>query len=170
MANLLRIPTRLYEGDSSMVVVRLAGWSDFAPYREARPLFLLDEYGDKQPLGMEIEQGFHPKCLGVELLAAGFAVEGERQQIQKVLAAPIIYEWNISPPKSGNFEIGLVFRVVDASGRTRKLGMTTHVVTVVKIDHLTSRQLWFLAAVSGALTGMLGILATLSQLGVVSFK
>ena len=80
------------------------------------------------------------------------------------------YQWNISPPRSGNYEIGLVFRAEDTSGRVRELGVTTHKISVVKIDNLTSRHLWILTGIFGSFTGILGILEILNRLGVLSFK
>jgi hypothetical protein len=87
---------------------------------------------------MEIGPGFSPKYIEVELLAAAFSVEGEKRQRREVFAAPMIYQWNISPPKSGIYEMGLVFRAEDASGRIRELGVITQRVSVMKIDGLTS--------------------------------
>lgn len=166
----VNFPSRLYEGDSCMTEVHLTGWSDLAPRGErVRALFFIDEYGNKQPLGMDIETDFNPKYLAIELLAAGFDIEGAKKQKQEISFAPMNYRWNIRPLNSGNYEVGLIFRTENASGRTRELGVVTHNVSVVKIDHLTSRHLWVLTRIFGLLTGTLGVLEVLNRLGIITF-
>lgn len=166
-SNVLNMPSRLYEGDSKMLVVKLAGWSDLVQNDEARALLLVDDEGNRLPSGLEIRPNCRPKHLEVELLAAGFEVEGEKRQRCQVSATPMCYQWNICPSASGIYEIGLVFRIEDSSNQTHELGLITHELRVPKIDHLTGRQLWILTGTVGALTGLLGVLEILGRLGIV---
>ena len=170
--NLLLMPTRLYEGDSSLIVLRLGWRAAVADASAEAPLSLcvIHENGRIEPLGMEVEPGFKPKHISAELLAVGFAIDGADIQKHEIQAMQMIYQWNISAPKSGSYELGLVFRAEDESGGVRELGVITNKITVVKIAGLTSRHLWVLTSISGIFTGVLGVLEVLKRLGIVSVK
>jgi hypothetical protein len=168
--NSLTIPTKIYEGDSNIVLLRLATHDALVPNGMPKAMFFIDKQGVKQPCKIEIPSGFIPKSIEIELLAVGFDVEGERRQKHEIFYAPMIYQWNISPTRSGNLEIGLVFRAEDASGRIGELGVITHKINVVKILGLTGQQIGTLTNIFGAVGGVLGVVVTLNQLGILNFK
>jgi hypothetical protein len=165
MANSLEIPTKMYEGDSDIIVLRLAEWGVFTSNGKAKTLFFIDAYSKRQPLGMEIPSVFFPKFLEVELLAPGFDVEGEKRQKNEIFMEPMTYQWGICPSRPGNYEIGLVFRFEETSGRVGELGVITHKMNVVKIFGLNGRQIGGLVSVSQIVTWILAIILALNTLG-----
>ncbi len=166
MMNSLEIPTKMYEGDSDIVVLRLAEWIAFASNGKAKTLFFIDAHSKRQPLkGIEIPSAFSPKFIEVELLAPGFGVEGEKRQKNDIFIAPMTYQWGICPLRPGNYEIGLVFRFEDTSGRVGELGVITHKMNVVKIFGLSGRQIGGLTGVSQIITWILAIILALNKLG-----
>ncbi len=168
-ANSLTIPTKMYEGDSNIILLHLAEHDALVSNGTPKAMFFVDKQGIRQPSGIEIPSGFSPKSIEIELLAVGFDVEGEKRQKHELFGA-MIYQWNISPTRSKDLEIGLVFRAEDAFGRIEPLGVITHKINVVKILGLTGRQIGTLTNVFGAFGGVLGIIVTLNQLGILNFK
>nr|MSP14923.1 hypothetical protein [Chloroflexota bacterium] len=160
--NLLRFPTRMYEGDSNLLILRLG-------YQPGQPLLLVDEQGNRQPLNIKIEPDFQPKFLEIELLAAGFQVEGDKRQKRELISNTLTYQWNISSPKSGNYEIGLVYRAEDGAGRERELGVTAHKVSVAKFAGLTGHQVALLSGIFGAITALLSLMEILKKLGIINY-
>ncbi|MCZ7359184.1 MAG: PEGA domain-containing protein [Candidatus Methanoperedens sp.] len=69
-ANSLKIPTKMYEGDSNIIVLRLAEWIALASNGKAHPLFLIDANSKKQPLGIDIPPAFSPKFGSVLIYTA----------------------------------------------------------------------------------------------------
>lgn len=109
--------------------------------------------------------------LEVELLAAGFNIEGNKKQNKPLYRdRPTDYHWNINPLASGNFEIGFVFRAEVTSGQMEEVAWFTHRITVMKYDDLTKGQVQFLAAVSGAIAFVLGIAEFFNRIGVLAFE
>lgn len=153
------IPTKLYEGDSKMIVIRIDSLNE---------LMEQDLYFIKNNEELARIKINHTH-LKVEIIAAGFNVAGELIQKCDINENPMIFQWNISPRDSGNHEIGLLFQVEDALGNNTKLGRITQPIKVVKYDHLTKQQLQFYLIIIGIFPVIMTIVELLKKFGLINF-
>lgn len=158
-----KMPSKMYEGDSNMIMLQII------PTTIATIGVVPKSYVEVAPLSFSTSKPV-PQ-LEVELLAAGFNIEGNKKQNKPLYRdRPTDYHWNINPLASGNFEIGFVFRAEVASGQMEEVAWFTHRITVMKYDDLTKSQVQFMAAASGVIAFILGIAEFLNKIGVLAFK
>jgi hypothetical protein len=152
-----------------MAIVRLAGWSRLLQSDGSTPfqLSLIDALGNRRPLEVQATPGLRPKYLELEMLAAGFDVQGDKKQKNDVSSPVLIYRWSISPQHSGKFEIGLALRGEDAVGQVWEFGVITRNVTVFKLAGLTNRQIVMVTSGFGVFSGLFAILQVASKVGLV---
>ena len=158
------LPKKVYVGDSQNISVDLKS-SLALPLDEV--FSVLDRMGDKH-VSLQIRlDGTAELFLEVELLAAGFSVDGEKKQRRSIKTAQkLSYRWNCYFPNSGNLAIALAFRVVSSSDIV-ELGAIEHVIRVVQLDHLTQRQIRIMgsiAVIAGFISTVIGIVTNIPSL------
>lgn len=158
------LPRKVYEGDSHSISIGLKP-SSRAVTTDAQPLDIQDARGDTS-IWLRIHRDSRLRqFLEIELLAAGLEIDGERRLRQDLSLPSLSYHWSCYFPNSGNHTLTLILRLVRPSA-TIELGTIEHKVRVVKLDHLTKRQVWLLAALAGIVSGGLAVAEALSRLGV----
>ena len=154
-------------------VLGLAGFlalqgSQILSAEETGDLYLIDELGQTQALGVGAPGDAPPELLEIELGAPRFEVEGPGRQRQIIWPGLMPFQWHVRPVGSGDRSIGLVLLAVDASGRARRLNTITLKIPVGKVPGLTHRHVWALAGLCGALAVAVGLLDVLTKIGVVN--
>jgi hypothetical protein len=159
-----KLPRKVYEGDSQSIFVNLKPKSRI-PSVDAGPVHIQDTERGRS-IDLHIEQDARSQqFLEIEFLAAGVEVDGERRLRQELASPSLSYHWSCYFPNSGNHALTLILRLVRPSA-TIELGTIEHRVRVVKLDHLTKRQVWLLAALAGIVSGGLAVAEALHRLGV----
>nr|QNO50568.1 hypothetical protein HGEBJNHG_00043 [Methanosarcinales archaeon ANME-2c ERB4] len=158
------LPKKVYAGDSHSISINLnpAFW---IPPTGTEPLRIQDTRSGKSIVVQILRDSSLEQFLEIELLAAGLTVDGEKKQRQPLTSQPLPYCWNCHFPNSGDHRLSLILRLVSSSG-TIELGVIPHSIKVVKLDHLTQRQVWIMASLAGIVSGGLAIAEVLHQLGV----
>lgn len=159
------IPIRVYEGDSYNITVDLHPCISIPS--ESVSSIRFQRMKDKDDISLNLNVLRHSdqhEFLELEMLAAGFTVEGDKKQKQVLTADSLRYQWNCFFENSGNHTFAVVFRVISGSDIS-EIGRVEQSIRVVKIDHLTQRQVWVLARVAGILSGGLAILEVMRKLG-----
>ena len=158
-----RFPKKVYEGDSRNVTISLRP-SFYLPKRDGEPLIVHDTREGKS-ITLQFLRGTGDKeYLEIELLTAGFSTEGEKKQRRLLNSNALEYQWNCYFPNSGNHALGLAIRLISPPNELQ-IGFIEHSVRVAKLDHLTKRQVWILASLTGIITGGLAIAETLHGFG-----
>lgn len=159
------IPLKVYEGDSYNISVDLHS-SIREPLRNAPPMRFQRMKGDDDiTINLNISRhNNQQEFLELEILAAGFVVEGDKKQKQALSKDTLRYQWNCFFENSGRHTFAIAFRVINDSD-ILEIGCIEQSVRVVKIDHLTQRQVWTWATIAGIISGGLAILEVLRTLG-----
>ncbi len=157
------LPMKVYVGDSHSISINLKPTFGI-PQTGAEPLRIQDTKSGKLVTVQILRDGSLQQFLEIELLAAGLEVGGEKKQRQTLTSQTLSYRWNCYFPNSGNHTLSLILRLVSPSG-TIELGAIQHSIKVVKLDHLTQRQVWLIASLAGIVSGGLAIAEVLHQLG-----
>lgn len=170
----VKLPRRVYLGDSHNISVVLEKRSEPPQLRPGARFRWEGTETDKRLL-LTIHCDY---ILEVELIAAGFAVEGQRCQQQ--LATPdrtsLVYRWNCYFPNSGSHTVAMVFREVSPPDADEvgtipypimdEVGTIEHTIKVVRLDHLTHRQVWILGVLAAIGSGCLTVAEVLHGLGI----
>lgn len=157
------LPMKVYVGDSHSISINLKPIFGILQ-TGAEPLRIQDTESGKLVAVQILRDGSLQQFLEIELLAAGLEVGGEKKQRQTLTSETLSYRWNCYFPNSGNHTLSLILRLVSPSG-TIELGAIQHSIKVVKLDHLTQRQVWLIASLAGIVSGGLAIAEVLHQLG-----
>jgi hypothetical protein len=105
--------------------------------------------------------------LEVELLASGAVVDGESKQREMLDFRPLSFRWSCYFPNSGRHHVGFTFRLINESG-TSVVGDVIREVLVVRIDHLTQRQVLLLAASGGIVSAAYTVFQILAAFGILT--
>lgn len=166
------LPMRVYEGDSKNITLDFKRTAPLSKAKVIETLVFFRNTISKTKDGvsiivqvtknrnLEIEE-----YLELEMIAAGFMVEGDKKQNQLLTYDKLHYQWNCYYPNSGNHNFALVFRLIN-SKHIIEVGRIEQTTSVVKLDHMTQRQVWNLATLAGIISGGLALLETLHQLGI----
>lgn len=157
------LPMKVYVGDSHSISINLKPIFGILQ-TGAEPLRIQDTKSGKSVAVQILRDDSLQQFLEIELLAAGLEVGGEKKQRQTLISQTLSYRWNCYFPNSGNHTLSLILRLVSPSG-TIELGAIQHSIKVVKLDHLTQRQVWLIASLAGIVSGGLAIAEVLHQLG-----
>ncbi len=156
-------PEKVYQGDSKNIAIKLES-TLLLPEGEEQPLQVRDVRGGKSIiLHINRKDGIE-QYLEIELIAAGFVVDGEKKQKQRLISNSLQYQWNCYFPHSGNHAVMVIFRLI-APPDELLVGSFEHTIMVAKLDHMTQQQLWILTTIAGVVTGMLAIAEALRRLG-----
>lgn len=158
------LPMKVYVGDSHSISINLESTSGILQ-TGAEQLRIQDTKSGKLVAVQILRDSSLQQFLEIELLAAGLEVSGEKKQRQTLTSQTLSYRWNCYFPNSGNHTLSLILRLVSPSD-TIELGAMQHSIKVVKLDHLTQRQVWLIASLAGIVSGGLVIAELLHQLGV----
>ncbi len=158
-----RFPQKVYQGDSSTITLRLNP-SIRNPSNIDKPIKVYKQ-GDKLNVTLTVSRKAK-EYLEVELMGAGFTVDGEKKQRQLLISDTLYYQWNCLFEKSGSHSFSLVLRVVDTTDNAVQIGCIEQVIKVAQIDHLTQRQVWVLASSAGVISGILTLAEILKNLGI----
>lgn len=156
-----QIPQRVYQGDSFNIILTLIPSTRY-PVRIEKSVEQTRK-GDKVNLNLMIPtKGVD--FLEVEIMAAGFSIDGEKKQKQPLIANELKFQWNCFFEKSGIHTFSFIFKTVDSSGETNQFGLIEQSIRVAQVDHLTQRQVWLLATSAGILSGVLTLAELLKKL------
>jgi len=158
------LPRKVYEGDSQTISINLKP-TFWIPQTSGESLRIQDTKSGKSVAVQIPQNGSLQQFLEIELLAAGLTVAGEKKQQQRLAFQTLSYHWNCYFQNSGNHTVSLVLRLVSVSA-TIEIGAIQHSIKVVKLDHLTQRQVWLVASLAGIVSGGFAIAEVLHQLGV----
>jgi hypothetical protein len=149
----LRLPKVVYVGDSYNIAIHfdLAYWND--PNLNESIQMHDSAHGKLVVVNLLLDKAIE-KYFEVELLAAGIIVDGDKRQRQDLSLGELVFRWNCHFQNSGSYLLILVLRLVTAT-QTVELGVIEHRLKVVKVDHLTQRQVWVLASVAWVLSGII---------------
>jgi hypothetical protein len=100
----------------------------------------------------------------VVLAGAGFNVDGDNVQRQKLAFETLSFNWNCYFPNSGIHEFSLHAHATVEEG-VRKVGSLKKTIRVVKIWFLTKRQIWIIEQVAVIVSAAIAIVATFHKLG-----
>jgi hypothetical protein len=157
------VPKKVYLGDSRNISVALRP-TLWIPTVHTESFHSQDTESGHSVILQALKDSNLEQFLEVELLAAGVSVDGEKKQHHPLTSQILSYRWNCYFPNSGNHALALAFRVVSLSGSI-EVGTIQHTIKVVKLDHLTQRQVWILASLAGIVSGGLTIAEVLHKLG-----
>lgn len=160
---LAQIPLKVYQGDSYNITLTLRP-SIRNPVRNETPIKIYRQ-NDKVNITLTVSSK-EKEYLEIEMMAAGFSVDGEKKQRQLLAINTLRYQWNCFFEKSGLHSFAFIFRVVASSGDTLQIGRVEQTIKVAQIDHLTQRQVWILASSAGVLSGVLTLAEILRNLGI----
>ncbi len=161
------VPTKVYEGDSRSITMELRRFLSLPKSGERGHHFLQVREGNRGS-AIQLRLVHDPavdEFLEVQLLAASFSIRGDEEQRRPLTEKTIAFTWNCHFEKSGEHSIAFVFNVVTPNGKVQ-IGTSEHSVKVVKLDHLTQRQVWLLSIFAGVISGVLAIIEGLRRFGV----
>ena len=159
------IPLKVYEGDSYNITIDLR--PSVRRTSESVSSIRFQRMKDRDDVSLNLNILRHSgqqEFLELEILAAGFTVGGDKKQKQILTADSLRYQWNCFFENSGCHTFAVAFRVISGSD-ILEIGRVEQSIRVVKIDHLTQRQVWVLATVAGIVSGGLAILEVMRTLG-----
>jgi hypothetical protein len=161
----LELPKKVYWGDSYTIMLsfNLAYWDD--PNINDR-LKIQEESSGKLLVIRIANDNAVDKFLEVELLAAGITVDGEKKPRLPLNQKELPFRWNCHFENSGNYVLTFVFRLVSLT-ETVELGIIEHRLKAAKVDHLTQRQVWLLAATAGIISGIIAMVKVLKELNLL---
>jgi len=159
-----KFPKKVYEGDSVNISVELI--QKLASLKEDNlESFNTKKTQDGLSISLKITtESSDAEFLELELVAAGFTISGERIQRQSLTTNNLNYRWNCLFKNSGVHSYAIRFKTISPS-KTKEVGVIENKLRVVKLDHLTQRQVWILATFSGFISGGLAIAEILRNLG-----
>ena len=166
-SGITKIPKKVYEGDSKNIVIelQLISWANEKDE-------ILQIMKVKDGLNLTFSAFDDIEYLEFELIAAGFVIKGEAKQRQPVTSDFLRYYWNCYFPNSGNHTFALVFRPISSAAAPNSdlfakwdARIIEQTINVVKLDHLTQREVWFLASIAALISGSLTIAEILHRLG-----
>jgi len=159
-----KLPKKVYEGDSKNVTINL---------RPSLKSFEIDKepihiQGTKKGISIDLQflaSGNPDEYLEFEFMASGFSIEGEKKQKQPLTSNILQYQWSCFFPNSGNHDFAFIVRVVTPE-HCVEIGRIENVIKVVKVDHMTQRQVWVYATMASIFSGCLAIAEALHRLDV----
>jgi hypothetical protein len=158
------IPQKVYAGDSKNLKIDLHPAEKLVDAGQS-PI-QVRESNDGLSLTLVIPANLGKKDhLEFELVAAGFVIGGEAKQRQQLDASHLHYQWNCYFPNSGSHSFIIVARVANAHDAA-EIDRIERGIRVVKLDHLTQRQVWILATLAGLASGGLAVAKVLKELHV----
>ena len=160
----LKMPRKVYMDDSHSISINLKPTFEISPNDDI-PLFILNSMSC-EPIVMQIPMNSSSEqFIEIELLASGFTIDGEKKQRQSLTSQTLSYYWNCYFPNSADHTLSLILRLVSTSG-TIPIGDIQHTIKVVKLDHLTQRQIRLMALLASIISGGFAIAEILHRLGV----
>lgn len=159
-----KIPVKVYENRGEHISIVLNKTSE----NESRSLqsFKYENNKEGKSITAQIEDdGIDSNKLKIEVQAACIEVKGESTQFQPLSSSTLSYHWNFGFPTSGNYTINFIFSNITPSGTT-EIGTMEHGIKVVRLDHLTARQILILATLATALSGMVTFAVAMNKLGI----
>ena len=155
----LDLPKRVYVNNSRFVTMSLC--EDGLLRDQHKDGVIPDFY---LRLGEDVEAGTE---LEATLRGSGIETD-ERTQRQPLKRKQLVYQWNCHFPHSGRHEVSFDLRFLDAGGamNTEKPLQIARTIKVVKVDHLTQRQVWVVSVVCALVGGAFGVYETLRRLNV----
>ncbi len=166
----VNIPTRIYEGDSLDISIHLKAIHKYVYTSKIDQPVNIEEIKNGKQMSVVLEGIRHIDdnfFLEIELLAAGLKIDGEKKQQQPIRwpHEDLKYYWNCYFENSGTHTINLILKLIRPSN-TNILGTAKHTVKVVRVDHLTKRQLMILMSLSVTISTLLAFAKILKELGV----
>lgn len=159
-----KLPKRVYEGDSKNITIELYPTFRVSESYE-EPIHIQKTKSGLSITLKVLTKGGVDEYLEFELLAAGFEIDGDKKQRQSLALHNLRYQWNCYFPKSGSHDYAFVIRILSPMGYI-EAGCIENSTKVVKIDHMTQRQVWVFAAFAGIVSGSLALAEALHRLGV----
>jgi hypothetical protein len=156
------IPTQVYVNDSRNFEITL--FNSGRHHSLNRTKVLVDE-GDAPRFVLKIPEYGSRAFLEFELLASGFEVSGEVKQRCNIENNLLNYQWSCYFPNSGSQAYEIVVWMVKDDDKVF-LKRIDRAVNVVRVDHLTQRQVWIWATMAGVISGIFSFIALLRQLGI----
>jgi hypothetical protein len=157
-----QIPLKVYQGNSHNITLNL--YPSTRQFLDNNISVKAQRQGDRVNLTLTTSSKEN-EFLEIEIIAAGFSVDGDKKQKQLLTADSLKYQWNCFFEKSGTHAFAFVFRVVNTSNVSLQIGRVEQTIKVAQIDHLTQRQVWILATSAGILSGILTLAEILKNLG-----
>lgn len=155
------LPRKVYEGDSQSIHFSFGSSTLYnLTHVHSRSKNIVKK---NVILDLKIPPG-RDAFLEMEILAAGVEVSGEKKQRVKLDLDTLHFDWNCHFKNSGNHSLDFVLRFI-ADPHKVFLGRIEHTVTVVRLDHLTQRQVRVLGYLLVIVTGAVGLAEGIHQLG-----
>ncbi len=157
------LPKKVYEEDSHNITVNLKP-SFNMPSKDHNKFCVRDNKSGKSFVIQIVKNSRLKQFIEIELLAAGFEIDGEKKQQQSFSMKTLSYCWNCYFPNSGNHTLSLIIRLLSPS-KAIEVGAIQHSIKVAKLDNLTKRQVWLIASLAGLVSGGLTIAEVFRRLG-----
>lgn len=159
-----KLPKRVHFGDSRALSFQMAS-------REASLLAQVyssdalrsGDVSKDIAVTLETTQG-QQAFVEMEILPSGVQVAGSTVQRAELTGEPLNFIWNCFFNNSGSHIISFVIRMVQESKST-PVGQIDHSVRVVRVDHLTQRQVWLLGALFTFITGVIAAIGIIHSIG-----
>lgn len=159
----IRFPKEVYEGDSRNITVDLN--PNFSPVLRGLEISQSSNSNEYTFVTLDILRQRKNEFLEIELIAAGFDIDGDKKQKQSLASNKLQFQWSCLFSKSGYHSITFIVRLISATCTT-DIGRVEKSLKVSKLDHLTQRQVWVLATLGAVISGALAIIQVLRELGI----
>ncbi len=162
------IPKRVYQGDSRNIIVNIrkrykeTDWKIYSSIDDQIG-FMKDDKGFTIFIPTFFDKDY---LLEFELISAGIIIQGEARQNQSLANDVLSFQWNCYFPNSGQHEFLIMLRL-NSIANNLEIGSMANTIKVVKIFDLTQRQVWVIASIAAALSGIFSILEILHNLGLL---
>jgi hypothetical protein len=155
------LPKKIYEGDSKNISFTFSQ----KPYCRVAQIRSRSKYDEMKDIDVPIE--ISPKrnvLLEMKMLAAAVDISGEPIQQVKLSNGSIHFQWNCHFKNSGIHQMAFLLRCIVDSQEVFT-DRFEHTVKVVRLDHLTQRQVWAFATFAGLLSGAIGLAEIINRIG-----
>jgi hypothetical protein len=158
------LPKKVYEGDSKNVSFTFTT-NSCCRIAQVR---MRSKYEIKKKLTLSLEPPQENEVfLEMQMLAAAVDICENVTQRVKLCDGPLHFHWNCHFKNSGNHPITFVLRFI-ADSQDIFLERIEHTVKVVRLDHLTQRQVWALVTFTGFISGVIGLAELIKKIGLWS--
>lgn len=159
----IKLPSKVYEDDTYIVKINMT--PNLQMERRRRTFFRFNYEPKSGAISLKVNaEGMRQSMkLEISLVGVGCEVKALQPEVQELRSECLTYSWGCSFPSSGHKMLIVKLQAYLKSGE--KLSDSSfqidHRVKVVRVDHLTKRQVWLLAWLTG---GASFIMATVTSL------
>lgn len=162
LEGMLRLPKQVYEGDSFIISMTLDPVAHTNKKSDEPSIIIRTREDGVMSVAATWPSDIKSGILHVKLVCAGIEIVPARPEEQRLNLERLVYRWSCACPNSGEHELSLEFSFNESFAFLSK--QFDHRVRVVRVDHLTKRQVWVLAALGGVVSFLLSVATIIGSL------